>query len=133
MPKEPNEFWTAPNRQDIKGKPPSGSHGQTPGLIRCLSCFQLYPFIVVEVNIVINDLPGFFKGGRGELAESFFFEVGEEALHGCIVPTISTPRHGRRDVILMSKDKICLGSVLMSVVTVEQQSVSDLFFRVSLV
>ena len=33
-------------------------------LLGCLSCFQLYPFIVVEANIIINDLSGLFKSGR---------------------------------------------------------------------
>jgi len=64
----------------------------------------LYPFVVIKVNIFIDQLLGFFKGRFLELAEILFFEMPEEVLHGSIVPTVATSRHARRDVILLSKD-----------------------------
>ena len=62
--------------------------GQTPYLIGCLFCFQLYPFVVEEMNVIIDDVDSLLKGGRFELAESFFFEMAEEVLHRGIVPAI---------------------------------------------
>src|SRR5512147_3148087 len=100
---------------------------QTPSLVGCLFCFQLYPFVVVKVNILIDQLSGFFKSWCFELAEIFFFEMTEEVFHRGVVPTVGTPRHGRRDVILLGKDiMIRLRSVLVPLVTVEDQSISDL-------
>ena len=58
--------------------------------------------------------------------------MSEEILHGRIVPTVTATRHGGRDGILLGKDKIRLRSVLMALVTVEDQSSSDLFFLCSL-
>jgi len=54
--------------------------------------------------------------------------MAEEILHRGVVPTISSARHGRRNVILVGEDKIRLRSVLMALVTVEDESISDLFF-----
>jgi hypothetical protein len=46
---------------------------------------------------------------------------------GCIVPTVAPPGHRRGNVILSGKDVICLCSILCPLVTVEDQSISDLF------
>ena len=55
--------------------------------------------------------------------------MSEEVFHTGIVPTISAPGHGRSDVILICKDiMIRLRSVLVPLVTVEDESISDLFF-----
>ena len=62
--------------------------GQTPSFKGCLSCFQLYPFVVVKVNIFLHDLFGLLKSWCFDLTQSFFFQVPEEVLHGSIVPTI---------------------------------------------
>ena len=51
-----------------KKESPRWSTGQTPGLVGCLSCFQLYPFIVVKVNIFVNELFCLLKGGFWELS-----------------------------------------------------------------
>ena len=51
-----------------KKESPRWSNGQTPGFVGCLSCFQLYPFIVVKVNVFVNELLRFFKGGFFELS-----------------------------------------------------------------
>ena len=91
-----------------KKESPRRSNGQTPGFVRCLSCFQLYPFIVVKVNVFINELRCIRKGGLLELPQIFFLEVSKEVLHRSIVPTVAAARHGRRDVILTRKDMICL-------------------------
>ena len=51
----------------------------------------------------------------------------EEIFHGGIVPTVPRSRHGGGDVILLCKDiMIRLRSVLVPLVTVEDQSISDL-------
>jgi hypothetical protein len=88
----------------------------------------LYPLIVVEANVVVDDVLRLLVSQDFILAESFFFEMSEEILHGSIVPAISSSGHGRSDVILGGKDMIRLRSVLLPLVTVEDQSTSDLFF-----
>ena len=77
---------------------------QTPSLVGCLFCFQLYPFIVVEVNIFIDEQLSFLEGWFLELAEILFFEMTEEVFHWGIVPAVARSRHGRGDVILLNKD-----------------------------
>ena len=67
-------------------------------MIRCLSCFQLYPFIVIEANVIIDDLSSLFKGGCFDLSQSFFFQMSKEVLHWDIVQAIATPRHGKCNV-----------------------------------
>ena len=62
------------------------------------------------------------------MAEIFFLEVREEIFSWGIVPTVATSRHGRDDVILLHKDiMIRLGCVLVPLVTMEDQSIRDLF------
>ena len=56
-------IWTAPSRPDTKRKPPASLFRQTPDLVGCLSCFQLYPFVIVKANVIVNDLVGFSKDG----------------------------------------------------------------------
>jgi len=68
----------------------------------------LYPFVVVERDILIDDLSGLLEGGISNMAQSFFFEVTEEVLHGGIVPTVAAPEHGGSDVILGVEHKIRL-------------------------
>ena len=97
-------------------------------MVGCLSCFQLYAFVVVEANVIINDLLSLLEGQRFVLAKGFFFEVAEKILDRGIVPAIATPRHRRSNVILLGEDKIRLRSVLLPLVTVEDESISDLFF-----
>lgn len=102
-------------------------------MVGCLSCFQLYPFVIVKVNILIDQLLSFLEGWFLELAEIFFFEMTEEAFHRGIVPAVAASRHGRCDVILLGKDiPIRLRSVLVPLVTVEDQSISDLFCSLGL-
>ena len=79
------------------------------------------------MNIVINDLPGFFKGGRGELAESFFFEVGEEVFHGSVIPTIAPSGHGWGNGIVFSEDSIAMRGVLVTLIRVQEQSLWEVF------
>ena len=74
----------------------------------------------------MHNLSGLVKGGVWEMTPRLLLEVGEEVLDGSIVPAIAAPGHGRRDGILPGKDKIRLGSVWGSLVTVEDQSISDL-------
>jgi len=74
----------------------------------CLSCFQLDPLIVVKVDIFSHQMFGLFEARQREMAEIFFFEVGEEILRWGIVPTVAASGHGWGDVILGSKDMICV-------------------------
>ena len=67
------------------------------------------------------------KGRFAHLAQSFFFQVSEEVLHRSIVPAIGAARHGGREGILLSKDKVGLGCVLMPLVAMEDQLGSDVF------
>jgi hypothetical protein len=62
---------------------------QTPRFIGCLSGFQLDTFIVIEMNVVINDLPSFIKAWGRKLAEGFFFQVSKEVFHRGIVPAVA--------------------------------------------
>ena len=84
--------------------------------------------MVEKVNVFINDLLEFRVGGNGLMVERFLFEMAEEVFHRGIIPTVAPPRHGWSDAILLGKDMICLRGVLMPLVTVEDQSSSDLFF-----
>jgi len=52
----------------------------------------------------------------------------EEIFHDSVVPAIASSRHGRGNVVCLSQDKIRLGAVLISLVTVEDKSISDHFF-----
>ena len=68
---------------------------------------------------------------RHRLTERLFtevFEMSEEVLHGSIVPTVAASGHGWSNVILLGEDKIRLRTVLMPLVTMEDESISDLFF-----
>ena len=97
-------------------------------MIRGLFRFQLYPLVVVKVDIIIDDLFGLLERRVLDSADGFFFEMSKEVLHGSIVPAIPASGHGRRDVILISEEMIRMGCVLMPLVTVEDDSISDLFF-----
>ena len=65
--KRPANFRLHPIEK-TKKESPRWSSGQTPGFIRCLSCFQLYPLVVVKVNVFINELFGFLKGSLFEVS-----------------------------------------------------------------
>ena len=56
------------------------------------------------------------------MAEGFFFEVGEEGFHGSVVPTITSPRHGRGHGSVLGEDCITVGGVLVALVGVQEQS-----------
>src|SRR4030042_823557 len=84
--------------------------------------------MVKKVDIFVNDFLCLLKSGSSKLPQRFFFKMSKEVLHRSIIPTISPPRHRGNDVILLDKDSICVGRVLMPLVTVEDQSISDLFF-----
>ena len=88
--------------------------------------------MVIKVNILVDELLCFLKGGLLEVAQILFLEMAEEVFHGGIVPAVATSRHGRGDVILGGKDMIRLRSVLRPLVTMEDQSISDLFFLLGL-
>ena len=64
--------------------------------------------MVEEVNIFGDNWFQLLKGRNGDMAEGFFFEMAEEVLHRGIVPTVSPPRHGGRNVILLGKGMIRL-------------------------
>ena len=89
-------------------------------------------FIVIELNVVINNLFSFLQTGDGKLAKRFFFQVSEEIFHGSIVPAIAEAGHGRGDGIVMDQVRIAMGSILVSVVTMQDQSSADVFFLAGL-
>jgi len=64
--------------------------------------------MVEEVNIFGNNLLEFGKGGNGQVAKGFFFEMAEEVFHRGIIPTIAAARHGGSNVILLGKGKVRL-------------------------
>jgi len=82
--------------------------GQTPDLCGCLSCFQLYPFIVEEMDIFVNDLLDLLEGQEGEMTERLLFEMSKEVFHRGIVPAVCPARHGGSNVILLGKGKVRL-------------------------
>jgi hypothetical protein len=55
--------------------------------------------------------------------DDFFLEMAKEVLHEGIVPDVASSGHRRRHVILSREDRIRVGSALMSLVTVEDQSI----------
>ena len=114
-------------------KTPQWLHRQAPGLIRCLSCFQLYPLIVVGGNIAIHDLLSFQKSWCWKLSQGFFLEIFKEVFHWGIVPTISSSWHGQFHVICCSQDKIRMWCVLMSLVTVNENFIKWPFLWARLV
>jgi hypothetical protein len=91
----------------------------------------LDPFIIVKVDIFIDDLVGFLKTRDRKLPQGFFLQVSEEVLHRCIIPAIAAAGHGRGDGIILSQDSIPLRSVLLPLVT-KQQSRYDLFVLLGL-
>ena len=75
-------------------------------MVGCLSCFQLDPFIIVKMDVFSHQLLGLLEARQREMAEIFFFEVGEEILCWCIVPAVAAAGHGGGDVILGSQEMI---------------------------
>jgi hypothetical protein len=49
----------------------------------------LHPFVVVEVNVVINDLAHLLKGWLANVTQDFFFQASKESLHRGIIPAIA--------------------------------------------
>lgn len=93
----------------------------------CLSCFQLNAFIIIEVNVIVNDLFCFFKGGDWKWSERFCFQMREKFFHRSIIPTIARARHGRRDAISLGQESITLRDKLVAMITVQEQSFENLF------
>ena len=87
---------------------------------------------MVKVNIFVDDLLGLLESVVLDPADGFFLEMPKEIFHRGIIPAFTSFGHRGGDVILVSKDKIRLRCVLKSLVTVEDQSSSDLFFFLSL-
>ena len=63
-------------------------------------------FVVVKMDVFSHQMLGLLEARQREMAEIFFFEVGEEILGGCIVPAVAASGHGWGDVILESQDMI---------------------------
>lgn len=70
------------------------------------------------MDIVINKLLCLFKTGSGKLAEGFFFEVGEEVLHRCIIPAITSPGHRRENGRVFGEDSIAMRDILVTMIRV---------------
>ena len=92
-----------------------------PLLKRCQFCFQLYSFVVVEVDVIVNNLLGLLEGEKLGLVNGFFFEMPKEVLHGSIVEAVSGSRHGDRDELILSEQEILMRAIGGSLVAVEGQ------------
>ncbi len=84
------------------------------------------------MNVIINDLSGFFEARDRERMESFGFQVREEIFHGGIIPTISAPRHGRRDGLFLELKSIAMGNILVTLVRVQKQTLRKVFLLLGL-
>jgi hypothetical protein len=65
-------------------------------------------FIIIKVDVIFNHALGFFKGWGRVRTQSFFFQVGKEAFHGSIVPTIAKARHGRGNGKIFGEESIAM-------------------------
>ena len=59
--------------------------------------------------------------------QTFGFERTKEIFHGCVIVRAARTGHGRLKVVFFAQVEVCRGSVLRSLVTVEGESISDLF------
>lgn len=66
------------------------------------------------------------------MTKIFFLKMGKEVFGWGIIPAVAAARHGQRDVILSRQDLIGVRSVLRPLVTVQDQSIRDLFVFLSL-
>src|SRR5215208_2459590 len=82
--------------------------------------------------VVINEVPGLLKGWSGRKSQSFFSQVGEETFHGRIVPTIAKLGHGRSNCIMLGEESIGMGSILVAMITVQEEFPSDLLLLLGL-
>ena len=105
--KEPRQSELHPVGKTQNKKAPR-LFGQTPYLVGCLFVFQLYPFIVVKVNIIIDDLLSLLESRVLDPANGFFFEMTKEVFHGSIIPAVAPSGHGGSNVILLGEDMIRL-------------------------
>src|SRR5215204_804970 len=58
--------------------------------------------------------------------------MSEEVLHDSIIPTIGSAGHGWGDGITLGEEMVGRRSVLVALVTMEEQAIGDLFFLLGL-
>jgi hypothetical protein len=61
--------------------------------MRGLFAFQLYTFIVVEVDVLFDHTLSLLEAHAGIVPQSLFLELGKETLGGGIVPAIAFAGH----------------------------------------
>ena len=64
--------------------------------------------------------------------QTFSFQGSEEILHRSVIIGTAGAGHRGRNVVCFRQVEVCLGSVLRPLVTVECESISDLFLRTSI-
>ena len=87
------KLWTAPDCADSTKKPRVQEYSVLAGVAqrqRRHSCFALDTFVVVKVDVTVDHLVGFRKGGRFVAVDAFCFENGEEIFRHCIVIRVPT-------------------------------------------
>ena len=79
------------------------------------------------MDILGNKL--FNLGARGEVGavQTFRFQSTEEIFHRRIVVRTSVAGYRRRNVVCLCQVEVCFGGILRPLVTVECESISDLF------
>ena len=98
-----------------------------PNFKRGKAVFERNTLKIVEMDVLCNEL--FHLGARGEAGsvQSFRFQGAEEIFHRCVVIGASTAGHRRQNVVCLCQVEVCFGGVLRPLVTVEGESISDLF------
>ena len=84
------------------------------------------------MDAAVNHLVHFQESSRFVAADAFCFEDEKEIFRHCIVVRAPASWHRRRNAVLFSQPKICLGCVWKALVAVELQLRGDLFFLCAL-
>ena len=101
--------------------------GLAPKFKRGKAVFERDTLKIVEMDVLCNEL--FRLGARGEAGavQAFRLQGAEEIFHRRVVVRASRAGHRRRNVVCLCQVEVCFGGVLRPLVTVEGESISDLF------
>ena len=80
------------------------------------------------MDAAVNHLVHFQESSRFVAADAFCFEDEKEIFRHCVVVRAPASWHRRRNAVLFSQLKICLGCVWKALLAVEMQLRGDLFF-----
>ncbi len=129
-------FWTDPHPTDrerkvlLKNK--TILSGLAPNFKRGKAVYERNTLKNIEMDVLGDKL--FHLGARGKAGavQAFRFQGAKEIFHRRIVVRTSGAGHGRRNVVCLRQVEVCFGCVLRPLVTVEGESISDLFLLQSL-